>query len=280
MVVDSLEFKDLQSQLEQLQLELKNKNDEKRKLRYILGGEKLKVLQLNHFKAPIRDPYTRSLVNKDAEQAEIFMQQLPAWSQKRFIHQLLGNYRLAGPTTFDYKSNYLCIRLDTFYNRRYYEPYYIVLDPIDDNRIQWTSLPWFLASIPEIEKRPLSTADLNELLRSYQVALLAFVARREQLKELKDKTDGRYVNISPIGETGQGLTFTRRLPENDSSFTVVILYENTGSMYPTSVKARSRRRRSLWMSDTVAVPQESEPIQRIVDAFKNNTLYEAFKKMV
>jgi hypothetical protein len=42
------------------------------------------------------------------------------------VHEIISYHRLSGRTVFDFSKHYLGIRLETFYNKVYKEPYYIL----------------------------------------------------------------------------------------------------------------------------------------------------------
>ncbi|SAM07061.1 hypothetical protein [Absidia glauca] len=139
--------KQQRAKLHALQRQLNRLNEERHRLRHDLASQKLDRLMTGGVNSPLRD--LKRGITVDAKQLKNEIgRQLPLIAEARRAQELLAAYQLTGCTTFIYKGVYLSIRLDTFYNRRYYEPYYLILD---GPMIRWTTLPWFITSTSDVE---------------------------------------------------------------------------------------------------------------------------------
>lgn len=60
------------------------------------------------------------------------------------VQEIVSYYRLNGITVFDYKKKYSGVRIETFYNGMYKEPYHILFLKSKPGKIDSHSIPPFI----------------------------------------------------------------------------------------------------------------------------------------
>lgn len=68
------------------------------------------------------------------------------------IQEMISYHRLCGRTIFNFKKNHVGIRLETFYDRTYKEPYYLLFLKDDFSKVDRHTLPPFIP-IHDLEKK-------------------------------------------------------------------------------------------------------------------------------
>ncbi|GBC10745.1 hypothetical protein RclHR1_09870004 [Rhizophagus clarus] len=148
----------------------------------------------------------------------------------REYQNILNAYRLTGKTIFPVKDNRIGLRFETFYNAKFLEPYYIILDQNQENEqlsIFRHTLPHFIP-LDELEVTYLNK-DMNKFANVVDDYLQAFVTRREEVLTLtklnrKPRTNNAYTSIE----------FTVFLKANNDRVDITLTYEDLKSFIPTS----------------------------------------------
>ncbi|KAI8089832.1 uncharacterized protein BX664DRAFT_334016 [Halteromyces radiatus] len=182
-----------ESELDILRSKLSRLEEEKIALKHKLAEEKLAYLISTSFADIIQDPRRQKAIDMKEVHKKI-IQQTVAATQARRVQEVMSSYRLAGYTTFTFQNKYMGVRLDTFYNRHYYEPYYIFLPKDKPDIIERHTVPFFIP-IKLLAKRLLPD-NLDSLLRILHDLLLAYVAKREQVKALKCHVDTSIIKVN------------------------------------------------------------------------------------
>ncbi|ORZ16456.1 hypothetical protein BCR42DRAFT_392415 [Absidia repens] len=219
------------------------------------------------FADAIPDPRKQKAVNMVQVQEKI-MKQLTAAIESRCLQEELTRFRLFGCTVFTFQNTYLTVRLDTFYNRRYYEPYYIFLPKDDPSSIARHTLPLFIPTT-QIEQAFLPNK-FDSLLRVLHDYLLAYVARREQIKELKRYIDKEKVTIKEIESSEASVGIVQPWSDGFRCF-INIQYKNLASMFPTEVVVN--------IMDKDNNPSYFEEASNIANTFKYNRLLQAYTSL-
>ncbi|CAO3650177.1 unnamed protein product [Cunninghamella blakesleeana] len=236
--------KTIEEEIAILQAEIKRKNEAKVKLRNKLAEEKLSYLITNKFSDIIIDPLKQKAVDMQELQDQIVDQMLTA-AKIRCDREVLCTYQLTGCTVFQFDNNkYTGIRLETFYNRRYFEPYYILINNNNSSNkkeetiIDKHTIPLFIP-MDRLAKQFLPN-DLDTLIRIVHDLLLAYVSRRQQVSDLKKYIEDNKEPTKIMESTFSNTQLKICIPSSTQLFDYEfdIKYDNLASCYPTEVNVR------------------------------------------
>ncbi|CAO3653275.1 unnamed protein product [Cunninghamella echinulata] len=197
------------------------------------------------------------------ELQDMIVDQMLTAAKIRCDREVLCTYQITGCTTFQFENNkYTGIRLETFYNRRYYEPYYILINNKGDSIIEKHTIPLFIP-VDRLAKQFLPN-DLDTLIRIVHDLLLSYVSRREQVIDLRN-------HIKDLGETTEIIesTFSKSnlkiiIPSSTEllNYEFNIKYGNLASCYPTEVVV------SMYDRDHIFITP-SQQQQHVLNNFRN-----------
>ncbi|ORX54609.1 hypothetical protein DM01DRAFT_362166 [Hesseltinella vesiculosa] len=166
---------------------------------------------------------------KDLQQN--LVRQLVMATEARHAQELVATYRLAGQTAFNFHNKYDGIRLETFFQGKYYEPYYIFFINNTRRRLKQHTLPSFIP-VERLARQFLSW-DNDTLLRILQDLLLAFVARREEFNLLRQKTKdiaGIEFSLEDAAYTISEITVPTA--EDETMLSIRLKYDSLASLQP------------------------------------------------
>lgn len=218
---EKAELRDLQSKVEQLRA----RRDE---LRERLKNGPHEILQeFSKLDESSRRDYSAALKQNVLTAARLF--------RKRKLADLCDIYRLMGISVVSQQAKRTCFRCETFFNARYYEPYYLEVELKDNNlKIHKHTVPYFIP-VDAISQQYLNT-DIKRFLMIICEQLNAFVVRREQVclcqEQHGDKLEGE-ISCSPSHDFVQ---LKLKAAEGQANGTVIKLtYKGLTSMRPSHV---------------------------------------------
>ncbi|KAI8341335.1 hypothetical protein BC941DRAFT_416552 [Chlamydoabsidia padenii] len=258
---------DSQTQLDKLKTQLSELETQKHELKNLIVEEKLTFLMTTSFVTAIPDPRRQKAVDMEEVQKQI-IDHITTASESRYIQSVISNYRLSGCSTFIFQNTYFGIRLETYYNRRYYEPYYIFLPKSNMTTIAQHTIPNFIPTT-KLEKTFLPDA-LDKMIQVLSDMLGAFVSRREQVTALKNYVDKEKVKIDVFDTANLSVGIIHR-QNSEQCYCISIRYSNLATMYPSqvTVKIMNNGKHTQDLPDG-----EDKPI---MDAFETQSLLEAYK---
>ncbi|SAL94769.1 hypothetical protein [Absidia glauca] len=255
-----------QTQVERLRDQLSQLKTQRDELKTKVVEEKLTYLITTSFADAIPDPQRQKAVDMEQVQKQI-IDHLTTASEARHVQSLISNYRLSGCSTFIFQDTYLGIRLDTYHDRRYYEPYYLFLPKDDLTTIQQHTMPPFIPT-SKLAKTFLPF-EIDNMIQVFLDMLLAFVARREQIKQLKSNIDKHKTKVNVLDASKLSVDITHN-QEDDLTCIISLRYKNLTSMYPAQV--------DMTVLNSDHQPQDiPHEAHSIITAFKSRPLLEAYR---
>ncbi|KAI7875185.1 hypothetical protein K492DRAFT_199355 [Lichtheimia hyalospora FSU 10163] len=221
----------LKADISDLRHRLNKAREEKQRLEREIMEERIGYIAATRFSEEIQDT-TRYKASQMTHIQQQILEQWMTLSSARCVQEMVGYYRLAGRTTFQYQGN----------TAKYYEPYYLLLSNPESMEYNSTSvtrhtIPYFIP-IQEMINTFLPH-DMEALLRILHVFLLAYVSRREQVEELGTycKERSSFVGISADRMAKDDIIIAEKIDE-DTTIRIELLYEDLTLEYPTKVTTK------------------------------------------
>ncbi|CAG8692311.1 10461_t:CDS:2, partial [Acaulospora morrowiae] len=209
-----------------------------------------------------------SPINHGEFQEEIF-QQMVQISNQREYEEFLKAYRLIGRTIFPTKSKRVEMKFETFYRAKYHESHYIILDQAkrgNQLRIFKHTLPHFIP-LGEIENDYLNK-DVDKFVNIVDDYLQAYVARREEVKLMRQKTGVTNLTSNNAYDL---VEFSVDLEE--SIVDISLTYSNLRSSAPTDVVITQR------FEDIENSVTRRKRLKKIEKYFLDMSLIKAFNEL-
>eukprot|EP01147_Barroeca_monosierra_P001411 gene1411-4577_t len=159
----------------------------------------LRKLRQRDFTSSIKENFSKSNIERNAEKKDHLIEEvynsITENSKRSKICELQRAYRLGGSSLFAINPTTICVRFETSFRGKFFEEYFAVLI-YDQTTLQLSqhTLPMFL---PLQQLQYLAKTNLTQFLEETSALLQAFVARREQLKELEEKAEDKQILSSP-----------------------------------------------------------------------------------
>ncbi|KAJ8656634.1 hypothetical protein O0I10_007711 [Lichtheimia ornata] len=238
----------LKADISDLRHRLNKAREEKQRLEREIMEERIGYIAATRFSEEIRDT-TRYKASQMTQIQQQILEQWMAVSSARCVQEIVGYYRLAGRTTFQFQGN-TGIRLETYYKAKYYEPYYLLLSnpasmKYNSISVAQHTIPFFIPVQEMVDT--FLPHDMEALLRILHVFLLAYVSRREQVEELGVycKERASFVGISAERKAKDHIILAEKIDveqdkedkdNNNTTIRVELIYDDLTSEYPTKVK--------------------------------------------
>lgn len=214
--------------------------EKRKKLRRQIIEEDLSYLVVSKITEAIKDPTRMQSQQLEGLQKEIFDQLMKTAGQCT-VHELISYHRLAGRTVFNFSKHYHGIRLETFYNKVYKEPYYLLF--LNKNRegtqgpkhVDKHTIPKFIPV--EVLANRFLPENMETFLRIVHDCVQAFVSRRELLNELEKLSS----NVEVIYKNGSNTKVEFKLEsfeDNKVPIVITMLFNSYASSFPTNITVR------------------------------------------
>ncbi|KAI8640162.1 hypothetical protein BD408DRAFT_445381, partial [Parasitella parasitica] len=233
----------LKAQINEMKRRLATATARDQQLRKELLEEDLSYITISSLTALIQDPTRVAEYEFDDMEKEVYAKMMST-VDICCIREAISYHRLAGRSIFTFKGNHNCIRLETFYNRKYIESYYIVYEKshegLQSNSIQTLTQPLIEHhTIPNfihlltIQNKYLPD-NFDSFIRIVHDQVQAYVTRREILKEVAQLKKSHTIEIR-YQSTSIHKVEIEVLNDYDQRLLVDILFEDKSSGYPTNV---------------------------------------------
>ncbi|KAI8980378.1 hypothetical protein BDB01DRAFT_224552 [Pilobolus umbonatus] len=227
----------IKNQIRALEQRLSIATEKQKKLRQQLIEEDISDVVLSRLTEAINDPTRVESTQLKGLQKQIFDEMMSA-AEKCCVQELISYHRLSGVSVFDFKQTHTALRLETFYNRTFKEPYYILFtkehQTLAQNKIDKHTIPSFI-QLDNIAQRFLPDY-FDTFIRIVHELVQAYVTRREMMKEIACLTDVYPLEI--INENASRTRIELTLEKEDQSIDITILFDDMSSAYPTDVEAK------------------------------------------
>ncbi|ORY94052.1 Cenp-O kinetochore centromere component-domain-containing protein [Syncephalastrum racemosum] len=225
----------LKSEISQLRQRLIRAEEHEKRLLQELMEEDIKLYSAQKFSDSIRDT-TREKASTMTDLREKILERMMTTLTNRCVQEVVGYYRLTGRTIFTFRSAYTGVRFDTFYDRRYFEPYYILFrgnEEHPDRTLYRHTIPHFIP-IKRLQHEFLPQG-LETLCRILHDFLLAYVSRREQVQDLVQLKESR--PSLHIASNDLPVTKVQLMEDRGSQprVHVSLIYDNMAAELPTRV---------------------------------------------
>ncbi|CEP09232.1 hypothetical protein [Parasitella parasitica] len=214
-----------------------------KELRKELLEEDLSYITVSSLTALIEDPTRVAKYEFDDMEKEVY-DKMMSTADICCIREAISYHRLAGCSVFTFKGNRTCIRLETFYNRKYIESYYIIYEK-DQKGLHSNSMQ--LSAQPVIEHHTIPNfihiltmqnkylpGNFDTFIRIVHDQVQAYVTRREILKEVAELKKTHSIEIRYQSTSLQKVEI-EVLNVHNQKLLLDISFENQCSGYPTDV---------------------------------------------
>ncbi|OBZ84073.1 hypothetical protein A0J61_07877 [Choanephora cucurbitarum] len=148
------------------------------------------------------------------------------------IRELISYHRLASRSIFEFKGARSCIRLETFYQKTFKEPFYLIYDRNKGGSIQHHTIPPFI-HLDHLQAKFLPTY-FDTFIRIVHQQVQAFVVRREMTEEVINMS--KEYPVKPVYRTDSVDQFDFRIiPNQMNTLFIRLYYRNKSSAFPTEV---------------------------------------------
>ncbi|CEG62753.1 hypothetical protein RMATCC62417_00031 [Rhizopus microsporus] len=227
----------LKAQIKILKERLAKANEKQKRLKRELLEEDISYLVVTKLANTFTDPTITAKRDISNAKQDIFNQMRQA-VKNSCIQEMISYHRLCGRTIFNFKKNHVGIRLETFYDRTYKEPYYLLFLKDDFSKVDRHTLPPFIP-IHDLEKK-FMPHNTETFIRIVHDCVQAYVTRREQLNEINKLTEEGY-DIKILSENMSKSNVDIKVHTGSRVLRVNIKYENKTSAYPTQVSITDER---------------------------------------
>ncbi|KAI8335225.1 hypothetical protein BD560DRAFT_414176 [Blakeslea trispora] len=221
----------LKAQLKQMKQRLDVATKRKRQLKRALIEEDLAFLTVSRLTELIQDPTRITDFQLNEMQKEVFGK-LMKTLEECCVRELISYHRLASRSIFEFKGARSCIRLETFYQKTFKEPFYLIYDKRKGGTIHHHTIPPFI-SLDHLQAMFLP-GNFNTFIRIVHQQVQAYVVRREMTEEIIAMS--KEYPVKPIYRTGSVDQFDFQIiPNQMDTLFVRLYYKDRSSAFPTEV---------------------------------------------
>ncbi|KAI9487143.1 MAG: hypothetical protein EXX96DRAFT_551996 [Benjaminiella poitrasii] len=272
----------LKAQIKALQRRLTVATEKERRLKRELIEEDLSYVTVSSLTKLIQDPTRIVEYELTQMQKEIFDKMI-ATTEACCVREIISYHRLTGRSVFKFKGKRNCIRLDTFYDKSYKEPYYIIYErDVNESSsnafstnnnllIEHHTIPPFI-HLDTLQAQFLPH-DFNTFIRIVHAQIQAYVTKRELLKEVEDLSLLYPVKIQFQSESLHKMEIKLSL-EDVGLVYIDMGFSDKSSAYPTEVSIRKAKGEK-----NVSVDEEKLFLQ-LQQSFKKKSMKNVFYEVL
>ncbi|KAI7901914.1 uncharacterized protein BX663DRAFT_92947 [Cokeromyces recurvatus] len=273
----------LKAQIKELKRRLATAVEKERRLKRELIEEDLSYVTVSSLTKLIQDPTRIVEYELTQMQKEIFDKMMTT-AEACCVHEMISYHRLTGRSVFKFKGKRNCIRLDTFYNKTYKEPYYIIYD-IDQNDsdnfsvtrsnpllIEHHTIPPFI-HLDNLQAQFLPH-NFNTFIRIVHAQIQAYVTKREILKEIESLSRSYPIKIQFQSEPLHKVEIKLQVDKIGLVY-VDMSFEDKSSLYPTDVNIR----KATSEEDMLTIEEEKFFVQ-LQQALKQKSMKNVFLEIL
>ncbi|ORZ21102.1 hypothetical protein BCR42DRAFT_406826 [Absidia repens] len=224
-----------------------------------LFSEKIATLMLSSVTVETYTEPNTGMVMGGDEVKKLVSNMVDAVNENNRLHEVFVSYRFLGCTILPYQTSCQYIRVETFYNGRFYEPYHISICHRGKEKTVLHSIPDFISVDSMVNC--LLPNDMDLFIRAITELLTAYVSSREQFKAFRNHANEDLVDVSTADESFTTISI-KELDATNYRHNITLIYDNLASIYPTQVEIDN-------------LSKGSAQYDAIVSAYKCNTILHA-----